>query len=254
MERKQFTFYISYFRAISRIPDKAIRAEAYDAVCRYALLEEEPDLEATDGTVAMAFELMRPTLDAARKKAFAGHLGGSQNKQIESKMEANGKQNESKTEANRKQTGSKKEKENEEENEIEKENKNEIENESYPPHSPPGAENGFTDFWNIYPKKVGKQAAQKAFSRVKEPLPVLLDAIREQSQSIQWTRENGRFIPNPAAWLNNRGWEDQLPMPTGGAVTGATGLGPSEIAQLRQMMKKQEYKPEEPKWVFGVEI
>ncbi len=245
MERKQFTFYISYFRAISRIPDKAVRAEAYDAVCRYALLEEEPDPAEMDDIVAMIFDLIQPSLETARKKAVS----------VTASNTTRGIPSSKKKDTTRGiPLSDKKEKEEENEREIEKKKENEIENESYPPHSPPGAEDGFTDFWKEYPKKVGKQAAQKAFSRVKEPLPVLLSAIQEQSQSIQWTRENGRFIPNPAAWLNNRGWEDQLPMPTGGAVTGATGLGPSEIAQLRQMMKKQEYNPVEPNWVIGMHL
>ena len=47
MERKQFTFYESFFRAVSRIRDRQARCEAYDAVCRYALTGALPDLEQT---------------------------------------------------------------------------------------------------------------------------------------------------------------------------------------------------------------
>lgn len=68
----------------------------------------------------------------------------------------------------------------------------------------------FEKFWEAYPKKVGKKEAGRAFKKVKEPLNVLLDAIEEQKLSEQWSKENGRFIPNPATWLNQGRWEDHL--------------------------------------------
>lgn len=42
MERSQFTFYESFYRAVRRIKKKADRAEAYDAICAYALYGTEP--------------------------------------------------------------------------------------------------------------------------------------------------------------------------------------------------------------------
>ena len=128
MEREQFTFYRSFAKALSFIRDEADRCKAYDAVCNYALYGIEP--ENLPDNVAMAFELIRPTLDSAARKAAAGKLGG-ESKQTGSKskqIEANGKQgeNESKTETrgNAKQTESKKEKEIEKEIEIENKSSN----------------------------------------------------------------------------------------------------------------------------------
>lgn len=69
----------------------------------------------------------------------------------------------------------------------------------------------FEIFWHEYPKKVGKKEAFKAFKRVKEPLSVLIAAVRAQEQSAMWNKENGRFIPNPATWLNQGRWDDMLP-------------------------------------------
>ena len=51
---------------------------------------------------------------------------------------------------------------------------------------------------------------EKAFAKVKVPIETLLSAIDQQTRSDQWTRENGRFIPNPATWLNQGRWEDEL--------------------------------------------
>ena len=96
--RTQFTFYESFFKAISRIKKAADRALAYDAICSYALYGTEPDLDKLPDAAAIAFELSKPNLDASRKKAKNGKKGGANGKQPESKQEANGKQPESKKE------------------------------------------------------------------------------------------------------------------------------------------------------------
>lgn len=72
----------------------------------------------------------------------------------------------------------------------------------------------FDVFWANYPRKVGKEAARKAFSRLSmtnELLSQMLSAIKQQCASPQWTKDNGQYIPNPATWLNQGRWEDVLP-------------------------------------------
>lgn len=123
-ERTQFTFYASFFDAVSRIKKKADRADAYDAICAYALREEAPDFSKMSDAAQIAFLLIKPNLDSSRRKAKSGKEGGSK--------KANGKQNESKPEANGKQE------EHESEKEKEKEKEGEIENECYPPTPLPG--------------------------------------------------------------------------------------------------------------------
>jgi hypothetical protein len=117
MGRSQFTFYESFHKALDRIKKKADKADAYDAICRYALYGEVPDLDNLPDAAAIAFELIRPTLDASKRKAEAGSKGG--------------KQNGSKTEANRKRGETATEKEDEKEKENEYEYERERENECY---------------------------------------------------------------------------------------------------------------------------
>lgn len=77
-------------------------------------------------------------------------------------------------------------------------------------------ERRFAEFWAAYPKKVAKTAALKVWKRLKpsqELTRQMIAAIQTQKASEQWTREGGRFIPNPATWLNGGRWEDEL---TGG--------------------------------------
>lgn len=97
--RSQFTFYDSFYRALSRIKKKADRADAYDAIVTYALTGVEPDLDKLPDAAAIAFEVIKPNLDASRKKAASGKQGGKAKKQTASKPQAN----ESTGEANGKQ-------------------------------------------------------------------------------------------------------------------------------------------------------
>ena len=93
MERGQFTFYSSFAEAAKRIKNKAARADFYDAICAYALFEEEPNLSEIADAAAMGFTLVKPILDAGRRKAKSGQKGGEQKQlQTESKPEANRKQ------------------------------------------------------------------------------------------------------------------------------------------------------------------
>ena len=38
----------------------------------------------------------------------------------------------------------------------------------------------------------------------------MLSAIDTQKKSDQWKKDGGQFIPNPATWLNQRRWEDEV--------------------------------------------
>ena len=111
--------YESIYKSLQRIRNKKDRADAYDAICAYALYNQEPTLETASDAVAIAFELIRPVLDSARKKAESGKQGGSKTKQDGSKPKAKGKQTPREIES-----------EEEKEVEGEKENEEEIEKES----------------------------------------------------------------------------------------------------------------------------
>lgn len=84
------------------------------------------------------------------------------------------------------------------------------------PLTPQGVSNGFDSFWQAYPKKIGKGAAQKKYGDLRRqgrlpPLQQLLAAVEMQKTWDQWQKDGGQFIPNPATWLNQGRWEDQSP-------------------------------------------
>ena len=75
MKRSQFTLYESFATALRHIRKKADRCTAYDAIVDYALYGLEPDMEALPNAAAIALELIRPNLDASRRKAAGGAKG-----------------------------------------------------------------------------------------------------------------------------------------------------------------------------------
>lgn len=219
-ERATFTFFRSFYEAALLLDNKEQQADFFLSLCAYALNGEEPELT---GASAALFLLAKPNLDASKRKASSGAVGG--------KAKANSKQSESKPQANAKQTASDKEKEKEEEKEEGIG--------SIPPIPPKG--DAFERFWKAYPKKVGKEAARKAFGKVKVPVESLLTAIDRQKCGSQWKAENGRFIPNPATWLNQGRWEDEVTTET---ATSAPQVNAGEnLARMRayaERMKREE--------------
>lgn len=99
--------------------------------------------------------------------------------------------------------------------EIETEPETETETEDRQPEAAvPVAEQRFAEFWKLYPKKVGKAAAMKAWKRAKIDADLfdrILEAVEAAKESEQWQREGGRFIPNPTTWINQGRWDDELP-------------------------------------------
>lgn len=84
------------------------------------------------------------------------------------------------------------------------------------PSASESADDGFADFWEQYPKKVAKPAAEKAWRKAKPSKQLLADlmaGLERQKASADWQKDGGRFIPHPATWLNGRRWDDELPQP-----------------------------------------
>lgn len=68
----------------------------------------------------------------------------------------------------------------------------------------------FIAFWELYPIRVNKGAAFKAFQKIRAAeYPVVRAGLERKKQSQAWLKDNGKFIPHAATWLNARGWEDE---------------------------------------------
>jgi uncharacterized protein YdaU (DUF1376 family) len=73
---------------------------------------------------------------------------------------------------------------------------------------------GFNEFWNAYPRKVGKGAAEKAWAKSSPDLQAVLTTLAWQTKQDGWTKDGGAFIPHPGTYLNQRRWEDEKPATT----------------------------------------
>ena len=73
-------------------------------------------------------------------------------------------------------------------------------------------DNYFEDFWYKYPKKVGKVAAIKSWNKMKPDILLVIDALNWQIETKQWQQEDGKYIPNPATYLNQGRWMDEAPI------------------------------------------
>lgn len=74
-------------------------------------------------------------------------------------------------------------------------------------------ETRFNAFWEAYPNKKAKENARKAWRKLKPNAALfekIMRAVDIQKRSDDWTKNNGRFIPYPATWLNGGYWENEI--------------------------------------------
>lgn len=74
----------------------------------------------------------------------------------------------------------------------------------------------FDVFWSAYPKKRDKKEAEKLWAKLqpdKALVAIMVHAIEQAKQTLDWRKERGQFIPYPTTWLNKRRWEDDYSFP-----------------------------------------
>ena len=193
MAREYFNAYHSYLKSVEPLND-AERGRLFTALLTYSSTGAEPELH---GNERFVFPTMRQQIDRdveqyERKCSINranGALGckanGGERYRTPPERPPNAPQDKDKGEGEDK--GKDKDKDN------------------------TSRASAFDAFWSAYPKKVGKGAAEKSFSKLSPSLlPQMLSAIDTQKKSDQWAKDNGQFIPNPTTWLNQRRWEDEV--------------------------------------------
>jgi len=93
----------------------------------------------------------------------------------------------------------------------------------------------FAEFWSLFPNKVGKGAAEKAFRKVEKSksvdFPFLLEALRRYA-----AKNDDRPWCNPATWLNQSRWTDEPAEAIGGKTGRQSGnSGGSLIEAIDEM-------------------
>lgn len=73
---------------------------------------------------------------------------------------------------------------------------------------------GFDEFWSLYPKRVAKGDAIRAWKRWRKagvPGDVIHRCAARFAKGCAEADTDRRFIPYPATWLNQMPWEDEVP-------------------------------------------
>ena len=69
----------------------------------------------------------------------------------------------------------------------------------------------FDEFWSLYPRKIAKATARKAWQRLTaEQQLMAAKAIDTHCQYWSAKETELEFIPHPATWINQERWEDEL--------------------------------------------
>ncbi len=114
----------------------------------------------------------------------------------------------------------------------------------------------FERWYAVYPKKVGRIDAVRAWSHIAsaptdELVNRMIAKVQEWDGSEPWTSDGGKYIPNPATWLNRGQWDDGSPPPPQSAnVTHLGGAAnarasPDESIATRQLRESRERRERE---------
>jgi uncharacterized protein YdaU (DUF1376 family) len=92
-------------------------------------------------------------------------------------------------------------------------------------HTVKFAQDMFEEFWDRYPKRIGKADAHKAYARAMKKITHddLMFALSERLPAL--AAKDKQYRPNPATWLNQERWTDDIDTgsDTGRSRTGGTG-------------------------------
>lgn len=78
------------------------------------------------------------------------------------------------------------------------------------PSSPAAPPMEFDAFWAQYPRKVGKEAARKAFIKALKSTDIgaLMAGVERLRREV--AGKDQKFTPHPSTWLNEGRWDDEL--------------------------------------------
>lgn len=75
----------------------------------------------------------------------------------------------------------------------------------------PAAPDPFDIFWSTYPRRVGKDAARKAFAKAIDRAPVDAVLAGAERYAAQRANQDPSYTAHPSTWLNQGRWMDEAP-------------------------------------------
>lgn len=106
----------------------------------------------------------------------------------------------------------------------------------------------FDDFWTLYPKRVAKRDAEKAWNRLSEDERMQAVVAVSKWRRI-WMARDLQYAPHASTWLNGARWEDELPAdavprpaahaPAALPADGMRGTMPDEVKALLAKLRRR---------------
>ena len=203
-DKKSFVRYMDYAEHLEQLTD-ADCGILFRAIFDH-MDPDKPEPTLAPGTaVAMAYSFIRAQLDRDRQ-AYEEKCEKNRKTAIEaaerrkqSQANASERQRTQTNAGNRQHNDT----DNDNDNDTDNDNDNDTDTNITPPAEPDGdnekkeplQDRRFDEFWKLYPKKVGKQAAKNSWKRIKpnaELFDRILAAVQKAKNSAQWTRNNAQ--------------------------------------------------------------
>lgn len=89
----------------------------------------------------------------------------------------------------------------------------------------------FDDFWLMYPKRVARRDAEKAWARIGPDERVAALVALVKWRKVWLARGEIQYVPHAATWLNGARWEDELPE--------QAQMGPQHASHVAATMPEQ---------------
>ena len=222
-DKKSFVLYMDYAEHLEQLTD-ADCGILFRAIFDH-MDPDKPEPTLAPGTaVAMAYSFIRAQLDRDRQ-AYEEKCEKNRKTAIEaaerrkqSQANASERQRTQTNAGNRQHNDT----DNDNDNDTDNDNDNDTDTNITPPAEPDGdnekkeplQDRRFDEFRKLYPKKPNAEW----FDRI-------MAAVQKAKNSAQWTRNNGQYIPNPATWLNQGRWDDELEPAAASGSTAPQGSG-----------------------------
>lgn len=100
-------------------------------------------------------------------------------------------------------------------------------------------ETEFAAFWDIYPRRVAKIDARKAFAQARR-LATADEILAGVARYLAHLPDDIRFLPYPATWLRAGRWMDELDADIGGRLSAQTAVGRALDDLDRQLGKQSK--------------
>jgi len=71
----------------------------------------------------------------------------------------------------------------------------------------------FLSFWSAYPKKTGKGEAYRSWNKLKPSKELserIVASVLAHAKSKDWTKDDGKYTPLPATFLNQKRYDDEI--------------------------------------------